>query len=143
MPVFGKSLFATVLDGLEDPDDEADMPADVRVRGLNGGFVADVWYGQDETPPDYASLFDGFPPEAFAAPPETPAWLDRLSETEVAEDLALEECATEQALRDRRRQFARANHPDRIARQFHDQATRRMMIANHLVDRAIARMATA
>lgn len=143
MPVFGKSLFATVLDGLEELEDDDETPDDVRVRGFNGGFVADAWHHEPETDPDFAALFDGFPPDTFTGPTETPVWLDRLSEAEIAEDLRLDECATEQALRDRRRQFARANHPDRIAAEFHEQATRRMMIANSLVDRALARIATA
>ena len=36
-----------------------------------------------------------------------------------------------------RRRFAKANHPDRVAPAVRDQATRRMTIANSLIDEAL------
>lgn len=73
------------------------------------------------------------PPE----PPVMPDHLLRISAAEIAEDLDLKPEDGEQALNDKRRRFAKQNHPDRVAPQFRDQATLRMQTANLLVDRAI------
>lgn len=66
-----------------------------------------------------------------------PARINRLSEAEIAEELAISEADSEAALNDRRRRFAKANHPDRVDPQFRDKATIRMKTANLLIDRAI------
>ena len=42
-------------------------------------------------------------------------------------------------IRDRRRAFARENHPDRLPEEFRAQATIRMTTANRLVERALRR----
>jgi hypothetical protein len=139
MPVFGKSLFETVLDGLDEPVEEDDEEASAPVRGFNGGFVGRDWSAKPEIDIDPSLLFDGFPPDPVVIAPAVPDWLGRLSEDEIAEDLALKNCRTEQDFRDRRRLFALANHPDRVSPDYCDQATLRMMVANRLVDAALAK----
>ncbi|MBL0374635.1 hypothetical protein JJB09_21720 [Rhizobium sp. KVB221] len=152
MTVFGKSLFETVLAGLDARQQEADdedvvAPA---VRGLNGGFVGRPSYLDDLAESDPATLFGGFgfdddpalASEQHIIPPglEKPIWLDRLTDAEIAEDLDLDEKLTARQLRERRRRFARDNHPDRVAPEYRAVATLRMTIANLLTDRALAKL---
>jgi hypothetical protein len=66
-------------------------------------------------------------------PPATP-----LSEQEqVMAELHLTPALTSHDLKLIRRKFAMANHPDRVAPQIREQATRRMTIANMLIDEAL------
>jgi hypothetical protein len=139
MPVFGKSLFETVLEGLGEPVEEDEEDLSPPVRGFNGGFVGRDWSAKPEIDIDPSLLFDGFPPDPIAIEPVIPDWLGRLSDSEIVEDLALGDCRTEQDFRDRRRLFALSNHPDRVPAEYCDQATHRMMVANQLIDRALAR----
>lgn len=140
MPMFGKSLFEAVLDGLGEPAEEEEGEVSVPVRGFNGGFVGRDWSARPETDLDPSLLFDGFPPDPAVLEPVVPTWIGRLSGDEIADDLALQDCGTEQDLRDRRRLFAFDNHPDRVLPEFRSQATRRMMIANQLIDAALAKL---
>jgi hypothetical protein len=145
MPVFGKTLFETVLDGLEEPTEEQEDETPSPVRGFNGGFVGRAWDAQTEAELDPSSLFEAFLPDpAIAEPavtgPVVPNWAGRVSEAEIAEDLALKTCRTSNDLKERRRLFARDNHPDRIVVDYRQQATHRMMIANQLIDAALARL---
>jgi hypothetical protein len=62
----------------------------------------------------------------------------RLSEAEtVAEDLRLRPGLTKAELRRIRRKFAFGNHPDRVPPSSREAATRRMIIANALIDQAL------
>ncbi len=60
----------------------------------------------------------------------------------IAEELGLEPRLTSLELTRMRRAFALANHPDRLAPEHRDQATRRMAIANILIDRALKAVRT-
>ena len=61
-----------------------------------------------------------------------------MSETEtVAEELRLRPRLTAKELRRIRREFARGNHPDRVPASLRERATRRMIIANTLIDQAL------
>lgn len=141
MPFFGRSLFETVLDGLEqqdgEDDDEVSSPS---IRGFNGGFVGGGHGSAVESSIDPSALFDGFPPDAVVVEPPVPVWLDRLSEADIAADLSLATCSSESELKEKRRLFARDNHPDRVSVDYHEQATRRMMIANQLIDAALSKL---
>jgi hypothetical protein len=55
----------------------------------------------------------------------------------VAEELGLRPELTPRELHASRRAFALANHPDRVPPPRRDEATRRMAIANILIDRAL------
>jgi hypothetical protein len=146
MPVFGRSLFETVLEGMdreEEPVEETGA-AYAPPRGLGASFAGlaeDKVEGSAQTDirSDWSDLFEGYaPPPKLRAPP---AWLDRLSDAEIAEDLALDGCRDLAEIRDRRRTFALSNHPDRVGADYRDAATRRMMIANQLIDAALSRLA--
>lgn len=150
MTLFGKSLFETVLAGIDarKEEEEDGDPSEPSIRGLNAGFVGSGFEYRIEEASDPTHLFEAFLPErewASAtenhepepAEPEIPDWLDRLSPEDVAADLALDSQLSRGQLRAKRRQFARDNHPDRVAPLAHEAATIRMMIANQLIDKAL------
>ena len=61
---------------------------------------------------------------------------------EVAEDLALNDADSARILNEKRRLFARENHPDRVAEPFRANANRRMTLANRMVDEALRQRQT-
>lgn len=161
--LLGQSIFQSVLTRLkeEQKDDEETPPegSDFRIQGLGAGFLTPD--GRPEAAKaDAGSYFDylsDWPaeepdaqrPQANASPeavkveqppekPVMPAYLERLSEEEIAEDLAISPKDTEASLNEKRRQFAKLNHPDRTEAEFRDNATARMKTANLLIDRAIS-----
>lgn len=167
--LFGQSIFQSVLDRLdaEDAENASEPPAVAhRIQGLNSSFAADVRDGvsastarADQAYFDNLDL-DAAPirptaadapakpePTAFEtpvvekpAPPVMPAHLARTSPEAVAAELAISSKDTLHTLSDKRRAFAKANHPDGIDPLFRDKATTRMKIANLLIDEAIRRI---
>ena len=150
--LFGKSLFQSVVDRL-DKEAEDEGPAEekpFRINGLASSFVPEAPAaasspanpGTDQRLDAYLFLMpeekDPEPPEP-PAPPPPPSWIDRLSPDAVAADLELDPADDRERLQERRRAFARDNHPDRIAEEFREAATMRMKIANRLIDDAIRR----
>lgn len=142
--LFGKSIFQSVVERLaEEAEDEAEEPGPpvYRVSGLSAGFVAE---SIDQTPVS-ATLMDAYlalmPEERAVAnePPVIPPHLLRLTIAEIAEDLGITETEDRQSLAEKRRAFARDNHPDRHPADFRDKATARMKIANLLIDEALKR----
>ncbi|MFK0162268.1 hypothetical protein [Rhizobium sp. NPDC090279] len=149
-----QSLFQSVLDRLDTEEEiSEEEEAAHRIRGLNVSFVATVLGG--ETPaaqrPDEAyrdNLGDPIiepPPEPEPAPkepelPVMPEHLARTSREEVASELAITSDHTREALQEKRRSFAKANHPDGVDAAFREQATARMTLANQLIDEAIRRL---
>lgn len=145
MPVFGKSLFETVLDGMDVEEvEEEEAESFVRRPRMTAHFVADTSFADRAEQRPLGELYEDFgepPPAESELPPspEPPDWLDRLSEQDVVDDLGLAPGMTKAEIRDRRRAFARSNHPDRVAPEFRDAATIRMTIANRLVEAALRR----
>ncbi|GAJ90545.1 hypothetical protein MOV66_27185 [Agrobacterium sp. SHOUNA12C] len=147
--LFGQSLFQSVLDRLETEDDKsAKDEAAHRIRGLNVSFVATVLGGEPagSSRPDDAYLDNlgneiPSPEPKEPEPPVMPDHLARTSREEVATDLAISPQSTLQSLHEKRRAFAKVNHPDSVAPPFREQATTRMMIANQLIDEALRRLA--
>ena len=152
--LFRQSLFQSVLDRL-DTEEEALEKEEVahRIRGLNVSFAATVLGG--ETPEAHRTddayrdnLGDPIitpPPEPEPAPkepepPVMPEHLARVSREEVAAELAITSDTTLHTLHEKRRSFAKANHPDSVAAPFREQATTRMTLANQLIDEAIRRL---
>lgn len=164
--LFGQSVFQSVLTRLkeEEKDEVGDTPAsaaDFRIRGLGAGFVAppaeppasmtdanlDAYFAYlpDDTAalaeqveanePERTSRADKETPNTGS--PEMPPHLARLSEAEIAEELAISDKDTQSILTEKRRRFAKLNHPDRVAPQFRESATTRMTIANLMIDQAI------
>ena len=156
--LFGQSVFQSVLTRLKeeekvDKEELSDTAAGFRVRGLGTGFVAST-AKSDEIADAPTGVFHAYllnepsniqePIEATPAPepvePEPdpiPAYLLRLTEAQIAEELAITVADTELVLNEKRRAFAKRNHPDSVAPQWRDHATTRMTIANLLIDNAI------
>jgi hypothetical protein len=167
--LFGQSIFQSVLDRLDAEEAEALPEAAIashRIMGLNSSFAADVREGVSAASarPDQAYL-DNLDPEAMslrpkmaatetllstpaaasrpvenALPPVMPSHLAQTSPQAVATELSISSKDTLQTLNDKRRAFAKANHPDGIDALFRDKATTRMKIANLLIDEAIRRI---
>nr|WP_316655381.1 hypothetical protein [uncultured Gellertiella sp.] len=155
--LFGTSLFASVLKRIEDeepPPDEEELTH--RIRGLSTGFVAPAMEGVSVSmarvddaylalQPEETGMAQAAPPvpeaPAETVPPPLPAFLARIRPNEIAADLGLGPKDTAADLNERRRAFARDNHPDIVHPAHRIAATERMMIANLLIDRALARIA--
>ena len=95
MPVFGKSLFETVLDGMDVEEVEDDEEASfVRRPRMTAHFLADTSFADRVDQRPLGELYEDFgepPPEEPELPPspEPPDWLGRLSEQDVIDDLGL------------------------------------------------------
>jgi hypothetical protein len=100
------------------PDRPARMPDDRRERCYVPLDRLARLYGEDR-------------PEG-AQPPYAPA-----DDASVADELRLATARTGEDLRRIRRSFAMRNHPDRVPAWLRDEATRRMTIANALIDQAM------
>lgn len=151
--LFGQSVFQSVLERLkaENEAGEVEAPAAHRVPGLNTGLAFDVMEGvsaaSQRVDQAYFETLEREAPVEAAAPeplpepePVMPEHLTRLSPQEIAAELALSENDTLQTLGEKRRAFAKANHPDGVALPFRDNATRRMKLANLLIDEAMRRL---
>lgn len=148
--LFGKSLFQSVVERLAEEAEEADATeesAAYRVSGLSSGFVVE---SVEHAPADafrldaYLALMPDSVPEPVSAPkapakPVLPDHLMRQTIEEISEDLDLKAEDDRETLSEKRRAFARRNHPDRYHPDFREKATSRMKIANLLVDEAIRR----
>ncbi|WP_117193504.1 hypothetical protein [Rhizobium terrae] len=152
--LFGQSVFQSVLTRLkrEREEDEAEETGvDFRVRGLGTGFVA----ASDDGPSTVGTgteAYFAFLPELLEIEREPlqktrndeplpivqiPPHLTRLTQQEIAEELAITDSDTEAMLGEKRRRFARANHPDGVPEAFRENANIRMKTANLLIDTAI------
>lgn len=156
--LFGQSVFQSVLDRLkadEDLDDDA-IAVSPRIHGLLTGLAFDVMEGISvaSARPGQAYL-DNLEPETVAViepaaivppPPEPepepamPEHLARTSPQDVAAELAISARDTVQSLGEKRRSFAKSNHPDGVHPKFREPASARMTIANLLIDEAIRRL---
>lgn len=153
--LFGQSVFQSVLERLkaeEETAEDAEAPAAHRVSGLGTGLAFDVMEGVSAASQRVGqAYFDNLELDAIvsaveaAAPlpdpePVMPAHLMRTAPEEVAAELAISAADTPQTLGEKRRTFARTNHPDGVALPFRDNATKRMMLANLLIDEALRRI---
>ncbi|TAV49965.1 hypothetical protein ELI30_17380 [Rhizobium leguminosarum] len=151
--LFGQSVFQSVLERLKAEDEtaeDAEAPAAHRVSGLGTGLAFDVMEGVSAASQRVGqAYFDNLDLDAAAgvvqkpAPPAEPVMPDHLVRTtpqEVAAELAISAADTPLTLREKRRAFARANHPDGVELPFRDNATKRMMLANLLIDDALRRL---
>jgi pyruvate/2-oxoglutarate dehydrogenase complex dihydrolipoamide acyltransferase (E2) component len=156
--LFGQSVFQSVLNRLKEEDEDLSedaTPASHRVPGFTTTLAFDVMEGVSApsaqpgqayidnleveaapTPVEHAPV----PPEPEPDPePVMPAHLARTAADDIAAELAISASDTVQSLGDKRRSFAKANHPDGVHPQFRDNANKRMTIANLLIDEAIRR----
>ena len=153
--LFGQSVFQSVLERLkeEHPEIEDEEPS-YRVRGLGAAFVAAQSPADDVTAPGVMNAYMDFAAETAPPPaepeqihepeveeaPVMPEHLSRIDPQEVSDELALSETDTVASLQEKRRLFAKANHPDSVHAEFRDNANIRMMIANLLIDEALRRL---
>ena len=151
--LFGQSIFQSVLERLKAEDEasgDAQEPAVHRVSGFSTGLAFDVMEGVSAGSQRVGeAYFDNLGAEpAVAEPPAPepepepvmPAHLGRIAPEQIAAELAISAADTLQILNEKRRTFAKANHPDSVAQPFRDNANRRMMIANLLIDEATRRL---
>jgi hypothetical protein len=142
MPVFGKTLFETVLDAIEVEESDEDEDVPLRRPRVVAHFLADTSFSERPEDRPLGELYEDFGEPAAIEPerpeaPKPPTWLDRLSEQDVATDLGLASGMTKAEIREKRRAFARISHPDGVAEEFREAATIRMTIANRLVEVAL------
>lgn len=153
--LFGQSIFESVLERLKTEEEaaaEAEASAVHRLHGLNAGFATTVMegisVGSQRVGQAYIDNLDfDNPAEPAAMPPPEPEpepvmpdYLARIAPEEIAAELAIAAEDTIQSLSEKRRAFAKANHPDRAAPAFRENATIRMKIANLLIDEAVRRL---
>ena len=158
--LFGQSVFQSVLDRLKAEDEETaeqDAPAVARVSGLNTGLAFDVMEGVSassarpnqayfETMEFAASETvaerspEPLPPPEPEPEPVMPDHLERIAPEDIAAELDISARDTAQSLSEKRRAFAKQNHPDRVNPLFRENATKRMTTANLLIDQALRRL---
>lgn len=146
--LFGKSLFQSVVDRLEaERQDEIPPEATTPRRvGITRAFVAEthsINFGAvDHRQDAYLFLMPEVEPveEKPPPPPVIPDWIDRLDVASITEDLGILDADDRETLLDRRRSFAKDNHPDKIDPIYREQATTRMKTANLLIDEALRRL---
>jgi len=85
-------------------------------------------------------VLEDTPPPVPEEEPVMPDHLLRLLPEEIAEDLALSPSDGVARLNEKRRLFAKFNHPDGVHEDFRDNATIRMTIANLMIDEALRRL---
>lgn len=147
--LFGQSIFQSVLERLKEEEaGEPQEPGTHRVSGFSTGLAFDVMEGVSAASHRVGeAYFDnlGSEPIVETAPapkpePVMPEHLTRIAPQEIAAELAISAADTLQILNEKRRAFAKANHPDGVAQPFRGNANRRMMIANLLIDEALRRL---
>ena len=137
MPAPPRDPFSNMLDAVSGRREEHE--AHVRLRPVgNPGFQ--VQFSNEAAQPATAEtltgLYDALALGEAAAPPPT-----TIDPNEIAKELGLATAWTADDLHRARRRFALLNHPDRLDPDLREIATRRMMIANRLLDDALARKA--
>ncbi len=149
--LFGQSVFQSVVARLEReaedrPEEEIATPFSARVI-FDPGPIATS--SISETEPDnrplsaYLDLLEEMPASNIEPkdeepePAPMPDYLQKTSLEDVSHELAINEKDTLESLSDKRRAFARLNHPDAVPAPFRENAHLRMTAANLLIDQAI------
>ena len=135
MPI--RDPFAEVLERVQREAQDDTDGASLRPVGASGFQVPFTAAADAFTPASsdaLAGLYDeqasdAARPSAFATDPDA-----------IARELGLAHAATADDLNRIRRRFARVSHPDLVAPALRDVATQRMMIANCLIDDALAQL---
>lgn len=151
--MFGRSVFETVLERLKAEAQEAEAAADSEASlasstvGPSAPFVVgagSAFASANHAVAAYRDLFDDRGQEMVEhrrlVPPPPPPHLLRTAPEDVAADLALTGRETRAQLIALRRAFARDNHPDGVPAELRPNATRRMTIANMLLDETLRRL---
>lgn len=137
MPAQPRDPFSALLDQVHRRRDERESHVRLRPIG-NPGFQVQI---KDETFSPRQSLdelYDSVDPGEDGAPRTAPP--TTTDPEEIARELGLPGMRTAEEVARARRRFALANHPDRLDPSQRETATRRMMVANQLLDAALARL---
>lgn len=134
MPAQPRDPFSALLDQVYQRRDERE--AHVRLRPVgNPSFQVQLRDEALKPRQSLDELYDAIDPdEAQAAPPTT------TDPDDIARELGLPGLANDEQITKARRRFALANHPDRLDPALRETATRRMMVANQLLDAALDRL---
>ena len=149
--LFGQSVFQSVVARLEReaedrPEEEIATPFSARVI-FDPGPIATS--GISETEPDnrplsaYLDVLEDMPasnigPKDEEPEPATiPDYLQKTSLEDISHELAINDKDTLESINEKRRAFARLNHPDAVPAAFRENAHLRMTAANLLIDQAI------
>ncbi len=135
MGAFTTTDFASLLDQMLEADRETEFVSAARPS------IPIDFLGLRQTPPtdpnaavDY--LFEAADNFAVEPPQPEPAEQPSILPFDIARELALTGREKPEALDRIRREFAFANHPDRVAEDMRDRAIVRMQIANRMIDEA-------
>ncbi|MDP9572631.1 UNVERIFIED_ORG: hypothetical protein J2W66_003124 [Agrobacterium larrymoorei] len=149
--LFGQSVFQSVVARLEReaedrPEEEIATPFSPRVI-FDPGPIATS--GIPDTEPNnrplsaYLDVLEEMPTsnverkDEEPEPAPMPDYLQKTSLADVSHELAINDKDTLESLSDKRRAFARLNHPDAVPAAFRENAHLRMTAANLLIDQAI------
>ncbi len=149
--LFGQSVFQSVVARLEReaedrPEEEIAIPFSARVI-FDPGPIATS--SISETEPDnrplsaYLDVLEDMPASNIEPtdeepePATIPDYLQKTSLEDVSHELAINDKDTLESLSEKRRAFARLNHPDAVPAAFRENAHLRMTAANLLIDQAI------
>lgn len=142
--LFGQSVFQSVVERLnqeaEEQAQEEVVTPHKTVTGFTTSFVLET---ERPDPERFGAAFDAYldflpdPPEPEPEPEPMPAYLERTSLADVSDELAIDGKDTVESLSEKRRAFAKLNHPDRLSPEFRANAHARMTAANLLIDQAI------
>lgn len=128
-PVFER-LVEELLQSDGDEENHFPRPASTNLHG------AALWSigPENATPPKAADRAGPYTADEFAPDPEVPPRELPVDPESIFSELGLKPGLTAYQIRTIRRNFARANHPDRFPMELQANATERMMIANALCD---------
>ncbi|MDR6757616.1 hypothetical protein J2Y48_002913 [Mycoplana sp. BE70] len=151
--MFGRSVFETVLERLKAEAQEAEAAGESESSrpsaavGPSAPFVVgagSAFTSANHAAAAYRNVFDDSNQDTVEhqriAPPPPPPHLLRTAPEDVAADLGLTGQETRPQLVALRRAFARDNHPDGVPAELRPNATRRMTIANMLLDETLRRL---
>ena len=142
--LFGQSVFQSVVARLEReaedrPEEEIATPFSARVSSSTPGPIATS--GIPDTEPDNRPLsayldvledmptLDIEPKDEASEPAPMPDYLQKTSLADVSHELAINDKDTLESLSEKRRSFARLNHPDAVPAAFRENAHLRMTAA--------------
>ena len=135
MPAQPRDPFSALLDQVHQRREERE--AHVRLRPVgNPSFQVQLREEAPQPRPALDELYDAIDlaEASQLAPPAT------TKPDDIAQELGLHGLTDGEQIARARRRFALANHPDRLDPALRATATRRMMVANELLDAALARL---
>ena len=135
------SSFETLISDLLETADDTEGPRPSHPFSINSLEAAWEAAASARSMPDSKSGADTTPWRAHYGDSGNDAADDGLFDShKIISELGLHSGASEAEIVILRREFALRNHPDRVPAELRDVATRRMMIANDLMDQHIARL---